>query len=401
MDRIRLHWQDLLQVLTDNDKSQQKLLIGAGTLTIIAIKHSSLFRMISAVYRRLRIKSLTYRYSATTDNDQETATTVSQIYIYPVKSLQAVSVSAANVGNKGLEGDRNFMLVAPRPPPNYGSFGPNDASHQFMTQRQIPLLATIRAIVNNKKDGSPALILSSYLVKDSVTITLPTSTNAVGETWRARIWDDVTEVLDMGDAAASFLSQIVAQDKDAPPQLLPGNKKKSQLRLVSMKRDDRETDDRYTPRAALSWTGAAPKVSLTDGFPILIVSEASLEELNRRIQSKGKKPIEMSRFRPNIVVKGPTGKPFEEDTWRVISINGVIFHIVKGCPRCKQSCTDQATGRVSEEPLETLAEFRALGPVKDNVYFAQNAIADGLGGVIHVGAKVQVLESGDPIWDSK
>ena len=277
-----------------------------------------------------------------------------------------------------------------------------------MTQRQIPLLATIRAIVNNnnKKDGSSStLTLSSPLVKESVTIPLPTATNnAVGETWRARIWDDVTKVLDMGDAAASFLLQIVAQDKDAPPQLLltgNNNIETSPLRLVSMKRDDRETDNRYTPRAALSWTGASPKVGLTDGFPILIVSEASLEELNKRLQRKGKKHIEMSRFRPNIVVKGPTGTPFEEGNWRVISINGVIFHIVKGCPRCKRSCTDQAMGRVSEEPLETLAEFRALGPVKDNVYFAQNAIADGLGGTIRVGAKVQVLERGDSIWDSK
>jgi len=129
------------------------------------------------------------------------------------------------------------------------------------------------------------------------------------------------------------------------------------------------------------------------------VSEASLDELNKRLGEKGKKPIPMSRFRPNLVVKGT--KPFEEDTWRVISIDGLIFHIVKGCPRCKQSCTDQETGRVFEEPLETLSEFRALGGVKENVYFAQNAIAQGTGGSISVGSRICVLERGDPIWDVK
>ena len=308
-----------------------------------------------------------------------------------VKSLKAVFLEQTDICDKGLVGDRQFMLVVPRPPPNFGSFGPNEATHQFMTQRQIPSLATIRATISTK-DGS--LTLSSHLVKESTVTIQPREhrTRSGQATWRARIWDDVTEVVDLGNLAAAFLSQVVAKDKDSPPLA-------KKIRLVSMEKDDRVTDDRYTPRSALSWTGAARKVSLTDGFPILIASEASLDALNQRLRKKGKEDISMSRFRPNIVVKGT--KPFEEDTWRVISIAGVIFHIVKGCPRCKQSCTDQDTGHVSEEPLETLTEFRALGPVKENVYFAQNAIAHGSGGKIHVGAAVRVLARGDPIWDAK
>ena len=117
--------------------------------------------------------------------------------------------------------------------------------------------------------------------------------------------------------------------------------------------------------------------------------------------AKGKPAIDMSRFRPNIVVQGSSVKPFEEDYWKVISINGVIFHIVKGCPRCKQSCTDQVTGQVYQEPLATLAEFRATTVRKEDLYFAQNVIAAmaSQGQNISVGATVKVLQRGAPVWE--
>lgn len=106
----------------------------------------------------------------------------------------------------------------------------------------------------------------------------------------------------------------------------------------------------------------------------------------------------MVQFRPNIVIKG--GKAFEEDRWKVISIDGVIFHTVKVCSRCKQSCTNQINGSVSDEPLATMSEFRALAPNKEDVYFAQNAIAaSGMDGrTISKGAVVKVLEWGEPVW---
>jgi uncharacterized protein len=295
-----------------------------------------------------------------------------------------VSLDEATLDSSGLVGDRRLMVVMPRPPPLSGSFGPDDAMYQFVTQRQVPSLATIKAIIC---DGS--LTLSSDLVAEKkVTIQVNQTS---GASYKARIWDDVIDVVDMGDQAASFLSAIAAKDSDAPPLAV-------KVRLVSMKEDIRETNDKYTPRSALTWLGAAPKVGLTDGFPLLIANEASLEELNRRLKGKGKEPIPMSRFRPNIVVSG--AKPFEEDTWKVVSVGGVLMHVVKGCPRCKQSCTDQATGEVFEEPLATLSEFRALGPGKENIYFAQNAIAHDAGGTLRVGAAVHVLKRGEPTWDS-
>lgn len=109
----------------------------------------------------------------------------------------------------------------------------------------------------------------------------------------------------------------------------------------------------------------------------------------------------MSRFRPNIIISNT--QPFEEDSWKAIKIgtgpNSTILHISKGCPRCKQSCTDQLTGERGEEPLETLAEFRAKG---EDVYFAQNAVLNGdaYEGEIRVGDVIRVLTRGDPVWDN-
>lgn len=175
----------------------------------------------------------------------------------------------------------------------------------------------------------------------------------------------------------------------------------------------RIASDQYVPSMARSLLGSNYiQNGLTDGFPILIVNQKSLNELNRRLELKGKNPIKMNRFRPNIVIDDSDKdnntnalEPFEEDTWKVIRINDQVFHIVKGCPRCKQSCTDQKTGQVYEEPLLTLAEFRSTGPIKNNLYFGQNAIphpgASNTTSTIQVGSEVEVLVRGKPTWDRK
>eukprot|EP00957_Ditylum_brightwellii_P118666 9051586-Ditylum_brightwellii.AAC.1 len=110
----------------------------------------------------------------------------------------------------------------------------------------------------------------------------------------------------------------------------------------------------------------------------------------------------MNRFRPNLVIRGGAKsnmKPFEEDTWKAIQINNVILYIVKGCPRCKQSCTNQETGERYEEPLEILSTFRRMNKNGgDDVYFGQNVVFIGLvdgnqkgGNLIRVGDEVEVL----------
>lgn len=131
----------------------------------------------------------------------------------------------------------------------------------------------------------------------------------------------------------------------------------------------------------------------------LIASEASLEELNRRLNEKGKESLPMSRFRPNIVIKGT--EPFIEDKMKIIQVGDAILYIVSSCPRCKESCTDQKTGIVTTEPVETMKEFRAVATkYPENVYFAVNAIPapSSIGKSIYCGDTVKVLEWGNPVY---
>jgi len=212
---------------------------------------------------------------------------------------------------------------------------------------------------------------------------------------------------DLGDAAAAFLQAIADSDDElvASTQGGSGNKVVRLVTESSQPLPFPGMDERsYVPAFAKTWNGGfLGKPTLTDGFPVLIASEASLDDLNQKLKARGKEPIPMSRFRPNIVVKGKSLKPFEEDRWKVIAIGDVVFAIVKACPRCKQSCTDQTTGAVSDEPLATMKTFRRSSgdsPPGGDVFFAQNAIPIGRlkGKTIRVGDPVRILETGDPVF---
>lgn len=301
--------------------------------------------------------------------------TVSGLYIYPVKSLQAVELDTVEVNAYGFVKDRRLMLVCPSPASAFG-FLPTDATHRFITQRQCPQLATVTATYINDN------LLDLSCQGKTVTVNLRDGT-VKQPVYRARIWDNVVEVVDMGDLAATFFQNIVGSDES-----YRGIRLTQQVSVLNV-------PDIYVPPEARTIWGGIPKSSLTDGFPILIACEASLNEVNRRLQEKGKEAIPMSRFRPNLVIRNTVA--FEEDRWKVIQIGSTQFHIVKGCPRCKQSCTDQKTGQVFDEPLVTLADFRNVGNSKDDVYFAQNAIAYGTS--VSNGDVVQILKKGDPIWD--
>jgi hypothetical protein len=307
---------------------------------------------------------------------------------------------------------------------------PQDVSHRFLTQRICPSLATIIATL----EGSQLILehdVVSGVEHNNTNVTnqgasIPTNRisipliqsndHKVRTALRVGIWDDDIVVQDMGDDAAAFAQAIVSADKNCTIN--------GKVRLVCHTLDDRAADPNYTPPYAKSWWGSAPVVSLTDGYPILIASEASLAEVNDRLINNNNNngdvtvgptptPIPMNRFRPNIVISGDGLKPFEEDTWKVIAIGDILFALVKGCPRCKQSCTDQATGEVFDEPVKVMKTFRIVGDNKDDVYFAQNAIPllgmisgnssrKGKTGLpcIRVGDPIRVLERGDPIFNA-
>ena len=316
---------------------------------------------------------------------------VTSIHVHPIKSLRPVSVQSTKLTHLGLPGDRALMLVRP---------SPSTKQYRFVTQRQCSALATINVslptLVTTSQGTSTMIEISNSDKTRKVFVDVsPETLNTNPVRYTAGLWDDTVQVVDVGDKAAEFLQSIMKSPQDDDDY--------SDVRLVAqLENDERRVDSRYCPAAAVDFMGRVPRVSLTDGFPILIASEESLEELNRRLKEKGKDDLPMSRFRPNIVCKG-LQKAFEEDEWKAIQIgeNGPIFHVVKGCPRCKQSCTDQVTGERFDEPLETLKEFRALGKDKEDVYFAQNVVlqSSGEGKEICVGDTIRVLTSGDPVWD--
>jgi len=235
---------------------------------------------------------------------------------------------------------------------------------------------------------------------------------------KASLWDDVVTVVDLGDEIAAFVSNIMQRDPLAFKEDL---KSFQYVRVVSMLSNNmnnnaqlqhsRPINASYIPPSAFTkWKCSVPDTTLNDGFPILVTSESSLDDVNERLKKNGKDEIEMNRFRPNLVIRGGAKsnmKPFEEDTWKAIQINNVILYIVKGCPRCKQSCTNQETGERYEEPLEILSTFRRMNKNGgDDVYFGQNVVFIGLvdenqkgGNLIRVGDEVKVLTRGKAVWD--
>lgn len=306
-----------------------------------------------------------------------------------VKSLRAVECDSAEIEERGFANDRRFMIVSDAPLPLTGEFGPSDATKRFLTQRQCPTLATV---VADLQPGS--LTLSSHVLP-GVSVTIATTPAPNAARYLSKLWDDKVQVVDLGDEAATFLLQVLDKDADIPDEMKWG------VRLVVQASDDERSSNAYfVPAAARSISGQTPAVALSDGFPILIACQASLDELNRRLVAKSKPPLPMSRFRPNIVIEGT--EPFEEDYWKVIRIGDAVLHVVKGCPRCKESCTDQVTGVVTKEPLATMADFRALDKSnKDNLFFAQNVVP-GLGAIgkrIAVGTQVEVLQRGQPVFE--
>ena len=169
-----------------------------------------------------------------------------------------------------------------------------------------------------------------------------------GEIWRVQIWDDECAAWDEGDELAEWLGDYLKVD----------------ARLVRM------ADD-FLRQVDMTYASENTPVSFADGFPLLIASEASLDELNRHIIERGKTPIPMSRFRPNVVVSG--AEAFAEDTWRTVQIGAMTIDVVKPCARCVTTTVDQLTGTVPDvtEPLGTLNTFRKQN---GKVMFAQNAI---------------------------
>jgi uncharacterized protein YcbX len=261
------------------------------------------------------------------------------ITYYPVKSMQGWDLPRASMTPRGMENDRLMMVT--------------DPDGKFLTQRELPRLAAIRPVL----DGDTLTL--SALGSEAATLVVRQD----GVSRPVTIWDSEGAAMDQGDAAAEWLSRFLGRA----------------VRLVRIADDHRiAVDAKYavTPQ---------DEVSFADGFPVLIVSQESLDDLNTRLET----PVPMKRFRPNLVVAGC--EPFAEDNWKRIRIGEIELALVKPCARCLVTTHDQTTGeRRGKEPLRTLATFRKVG---SHVMFAMNAIPLSFG-EIRVGDEVEVLSSG-------
>jgi uncharacterized protein len=266
---------------------------------------------------------------------------VTALYRYPVKSLRGTSLQTSRVDRIGLAGDRRWMVV--------------DAGGRFQTIREHPVMTQIEATALD--DGSLTL---SHPQHGSVAVAIPTASPHK----TVRVWHDDVEAVPANAAAGEFLSMVLGMSAEL---------------VYLAKPDARPVDPTFGQ--------PGDTTSFADGFPVLLTSTMSLNDLNSRLPSK----VEMRRFRPNIVISG--ARPWTEDTWKVIRIGGVTFRVAKPCARCVVTTRDPDTGVQTDprEPLKTLGSFHRAA--SGGVIFGQNMIPD-TSGEIRVGDAVEVLSEG-------
>lgn len=263
---------------------------------------------------------------------------VASIHIYPVKSLGGFSVQHVRLTDRGLEHDRRWMLM--------------DEAGKFMTQREMPAMACLHC--------APATLGFTVTdVRNRAQLNMPW-TLGKGEKVQAQVWQDPVELLLGSGAMHQWFSEALGRNVRAA--YMPDS-------------TVRPTDPQY----------AQARVALNDAFPALIISQASLDDLNRRLDL----PVLMERFRPNFVIAG--GPPYQEDEWDEFAIGTAYFKHVKPCARCVIPNTDQQTGVRSPEPLRMLASYRSVG---NKVLFGMNAIFEA-GGSVKVGDVVKIVQSED------
>jgi uncharacterized protein YcbX len=270
--------------------------------------------------------------------------TVTGLFVYPVKSCRGIALSSAPLEPRGLRHDRRLMIV--------------DEGGGFLTQRVEPRLALVETAIEGAP--GPALALTAPGMRG---LHLPldrgsAETGSAGARRRVTVWRDEVDAVDCGDEAAAWISEWLGK----------------RASIVRMPDDvERAVNPKYARPGDV--------VGFADGYPVLLASTASLDDVNGRLAD----PIGMSRFRPNVVVTGAAS--WAEDGWTRIRVGAAVLRVVKPCDRCTVTTVDPTTAERGVEPLRTLATFRK----KDNdVLFAQNCIPDALG-TIAIGDPVDVL----------
>jgi uncharacterized protein YcbX len=274
--------------------------------------------------------------------------TLTHLLLYPIKSCGGIAVREATLLESGLSihgvHDREWMLVT--------------ENGQFLSQRENPRMALIRPLPEGGNLRVRAPGMGDLLV--------PVAWEAVQDApvRTVQIWDDSVRAVDCGDVAADWFAQAIGT--------------RERIRLV------RFHHDAVRP-TSVKWTGGVPsQTRFADGYPLLLIGQASLDDLNTRLRAAGRAPLPMDRFRPNLVIDGL--QAFEEDYLGSLSTGAAEIRPVKPCARCPIPAIDQNTGVPGPDPLDILQTYRANPRMDGAVCLGMNCIVTaGAGSLLRVG----------------
>jgi hypothetical protein len=241
---------------------------------------------------------------------------VSELWIYPIKSLGGIRVKSCLVREKGLELDRRWMLI--------------DDQNNFLSQRKLSCLAEFYLVMTSDELIVTFRTFSIRFYKHEV----------CSNSFKATVWNSEVDVLEVSKNASHWFSEMLEMN----------------VRLIYFPEENsRKIEDPYKEN-----------ISLADAYPILTIGQSSLDDLNSRME----KPLPMNRFRSNLVFSG--GTPYEEDNWRDFSIGAGELWGARKSYRCVVTTIDQISGVKGREPLLTLAKYRLEN---NKIFFGLNTLS--------------------------
>jgi uncharacterized protein YcbX len=276
---------------------------------------------------------------------------ISELVVYPIKSCAGIALREATITSAGLMTqyiyDREWMVV--------------DEDGCFLTQREYPQMAQI--VPRIKADTLE--LRAPGMLRLEVPLDLPHPDES--RIRNVQVWNDVVPAYDCDDMTATWFSKLLG----------------ASCRLARFHPDAKR-------RAESKWVGELEAPTLfSDGYPVLVISSASLDELNQRLTAQGRAALPMNRFRPNLVISDTL--PHEEDMAETLTMGDVVLKPIKPCARCSIPSVDQETGQVGDDPLDILSTYRANARVNGAITFGMNAILlEGEDAVLRVGQEVRI-----------
>jgi uncharacterized protein len=292
----------------------------------------------------------------TTDTACDITASIARLFTYPVKSCAGIELTESPLCEFGLDLDRAWMVV--------------DANGDFVTQREQPRMALIK----------PQLKMNQLILRAPGMLALHVNIDAVEGPAQVKVWKDVVSAYDMGSVAAQWFTDFLSlTDAGLPGTNAP------KFRMVRFDPDHKRLSN-------LTWTkGVEAMNQFSDGYPMLVLSTASLDALNVRLKAAGHAEVGIERFRPNIVLAGV--EAHDEDRLNELAIatetGPVQLALVKPCARCPIPNIDPATAISSPIVGDLLQTYRQDPRVDGKITFGMNAITrEGFDAVLRVGQVV-------------